>query len=47
MNILERELANLHWDLYVSYKADDGAVSRRLGLWAEVDRVEALLELEQ
>lgn len=47
MNPLARKLANVEWDLYVSYSADDGAVSRRLELWAELDRLEALIELEQ
>ena len=46
MNPLSRDLANAEWELYLSYTRDDGAVSRRLELWAEVDRLEALLELE-
>ena len=46
MNPLSRQLANADWELFLSYSRDDGAVSRRLELWAEVDRLEALIELE-
>jgi hypothetical protein len=46
MNPLQRNLANVEWELFLSYTNADGAVSRRLELWAEVDRIEALIELE-
>jgi hypothetical protein len=46
MNPLNRQLANVEWELFLSYTNDDGALNRRLDLWAELDRLEALIELD-
>ena len=50
MNPLKRELANVDWEIYLSYTMQDGSVAhpeaRRVALWREVDRLEALIELE-
>jgi hypothetical protein len=49
MNPLHRELANVEWELFLSYTMQDGVEHpevRRLVLWSEVDRLDALIDLE-
>ena len=40
------ELRNVEWELYLLYSEGLNHPSREARLWADVDRLEALIELE-
>jgi hypothetical protein len=40
------ELRNVEWELYLLYTEGLNHPSRERSLWADVDRLEALIELE-
>ena len=40
------ELRNVEWELFLLYTENLDHPSREANLWAEVDRLEALIELE-
>ena len=50
MNVLERDLANVEWELFLSYRFGGNGVAhpeaRRVVLWSEVERLEVLIGLE-
>lgn len=43
---IETELRNADWELFLLYSEGLSKPEREAALWAEVDRLEALLDLE-